>query len=105
MDVANDGSGFIAVPDVTVPVAVEVNGIVYDLEHGFVQHDTENSTFIIETAPVRAAANLPVTQPEVWRVWMAGGKQGEAGGTFRIEVVSALPDSPDAETLYLIPEA
>jgi hypothetical protein len=93
--------GFLELSDATIPVSVEINGVVYPIEDGTVQH--VGSVFRIPVAPFLAAANL-ASFSGTWRVWRAGGKKGEHGGLFGIQTVTALPENPDALTLYLIVE-
>lgn len=104
VDVSSATDGYLVLDDDTVPTSVEIGGTVYDIENGWIVHDTTNSKFKIPVAPLLAAANL-ASFSGTWRVWRAGGEKGAPGGSFTISVVSALPQNPVATTLYLIPEA
>lgn len=101
VDVTEVTNGYMVIDDATIPVSVEIGGTVYDIDSGMVIHEGE--TFKIPVAPFLAMANL-ASFSGTWRVWRAGGKTGDTGGTFVIEVVSNLPTNPVANTLYLIPE-
>lgn len=106
VDVTSLSSGYIVLDDDTVPTSVEISGVVYDIENGWIVHDTVNGKFKIPAAPLLAAANL-ASFSGTWRVWRAGGKKGQDGqngGTFAIQVVNSLPENPSSTTLYLIPE-
>jgi hypothetical protein len=96
--------GYMVIPADTVPVAVEIGGVIYNIDSGWITKVNDN--FRIPVAPFLAEANLSAFVGP-WRVWRAGGKQGEAGatgGTFVIEVVDKLPEVMDQTTLYLVPE-
>lgn len=105
VDVTEAADGYLVIPDLTIPVSVEINGIVYAIDDGLIEHSAD--TFKIPVAPFLAMANLAEFSG-TWRVWRAGGKQGidgvpgQTGGTFTIQVVSELPENPDPLTLYLV---
>ena len=105
IDVTEATDGYLVIPDETIPVSVEINGIIYAIDDGLVEHAAD--TFKIPVAPFLAMANLAEFSG-TWRVWRAGGKQGingvpgQTGGTFAIQVVSELPENPDPLTLYLV---
>lgn len=93
--------GHLVVPDDSIPVSVEINGVNYDLDDGTVLHDTANYTYKIPIAFILAQANLSGFSG-TWRVWRAGGKAGTNGGSFTISLVENLPETLDPNVLYLL---
>lgn len=99
--------GYIAVPNNNVPVKVELNGAIYDIDDCPMVNDGTNFKLLADYFLARA--NLTSYSGE-YKVWLAGGKEGEkgepgqVGGSFVISVVTALPTDPDPYTLYLFTE-
>ena len=81
-----------------------MNSVAYDIENCPVVHD--GSTFKMLSDYFLAKANLS-SYGGTYRVWFAGGTKGDAGatgGSFEIQVVSAMPENPAANVLYLVTE-
>lgn len=98
---SSSNDGYLVVPDDSIPVSVEINGVNYDLDDGTVLHDTANSKYKIPVSFLLAQANLNGFSG-IWRVWRAGGKAGTNGGSFTISLVENLPETLDPNVLYLL---
>ena len=76
VEVTTVSDGFMVIPDLTIPVSVEINGVAYGIDDGILVHDGFN--FKIPVAPFLAEADLQSFSGS-WRVWMAGGRAGKDG--------------------------
>lgn len=71
-----DEEGLLRIPDGHYPVGLEVNDIIYRI--GDLQHDIENSVFIINTEEIRTTADVG-EEIRDWKVWCFFGEDSEGG--------------------------
>jgi hypothetical protein len=76
VDIVPDSAGYLNVPNDNIPVKVELNGIAYDIDDCPVINDGTNFKLLVDY--FLAKANLS-SYSGTYRVWRAGGKEGEPG--------------------------